>query len=249
MNANRCHGVSEIVRFNWPSYASGVAAIALGALAATILPLPRWSAELLVAATSLAAFWIVASLLASHWAYDRSPLRQWEWIAPALGYLPRRWINLHAGLDESTPKLRKLFAGASGRTFDFFDPAQMTEPSIRRARDTAAIVAEPARFDSLPLRDGECDAAFLLLSAHELRRPAVRVAMLREVRRVLTEGGRVIVAEHLRDLANFIAFGPGAFHFHSRRTWHNDFAAAGLRIKSEFRITPFIAIFVLGRLS
>ena len=38
----------------------------------------------------------------------------------------------------------------------------------------------------------------------------------RELKRVLAPGGRVIVTEHLRDLANIAAYSIGAWHFHQR---------------------------------
>jgi hypothetical protein len=91
------------------------------------------------------------------------------------------------------------------------------------------------------------DAAFLLLSAHELRQHASRVAFLRELHRILTTDGRVVMAEHLRDLPNFLAFGPGFLHFHSRRTWRRAAVEAGLEIEREFRITPFVAVFIVRR--
>ena len=92
----------------------------------------------LIRTVPAAASWIV---------YDRSGLMHWDWILQALGFDPASWINLHAGLDESTPALRTLFKDAPGRVFDIFDPAEMTEPSIVRARRLAdnAITPESAR--------------------------------------------------------------------------------------------------------
>ena len=47
--------------------------------------------------------------------------------------------------------------------------------------------------------------------------------------------GIVVVTEHLRDTANFLAYNMGAFHFHAHGTWLAAFAAAGcgLGLKSN----------------
>jgi SAM-dependent methyltransferase len=243
------HGVTQIVRFNWPFYAIGAPA----ALAA-VLTIPRLSASagaelLMYSAVALGWLWLVGSLAVSWLVYDRSILMAGHWIPRELGFPPTRWIHIHAGLDSMTRALRKVLGGAPGRVFDMFDAASMTEPSIRRARANAASSApsEPVDYRSLPVDTESVDLVVLPLSAHELRTHAARRALFEEVRRGLTAGGRVVVAEHLRDWPNFIAFGPGAFHFHSRRAWKRCFTDAGLAIHREFSITPFVHVFILRR--
>ena len=97
------------------------------------------------------------------------------------------------------------------------------------------------------MADRSIDAAVLALSAHELRTHEGRCGLFAEVNRSLARDGRVVVAEHLRDVANFVAFGPGCLHFHSRRAWVRCFTSAGFSICDEFTITPFVRVFVLGR--
>jgi SAM-dependent methyltransferase len=110
-------------------------------------------------------------------------------------------------------------------------------------------VAEQVDYRHLPLPNGTIDVATLLLSAHELRSDEARGALFTELRRVLGPGGRVVVAEHLRDWANFLAYGPGFLHFHSRRTWIRCFARHRFDVHREFSITPFVRVFVLRRLT
>ncbi len=133
-----------------------------------------------------------------------------------------------------------------------FDPAEMTEASIRRARPGSRHELrrdEQVDFHRLPVPTGTIEAVLLLLSAHELRTEAARMALFTELRRVLGPGGRVVIAEHLRDAANFLAFGPGFLHFHSRRTWTRCFMRTRFDIHAEFAITPFVRVFVLRRLT
>lgn len=241
------HGVRRIVSFNWPAY---VVAALLLAVAVAMLRVETAGAmrAALLLGVALAGFWIASSLLASWLVYDRSPLTTWTWIREALRPAPRSWINVHCGVDDSSAALRRLLPGSSGRVFDIFDPARMTEPSIRRARALAAgEPAEATPFRDFPVPEASVEGAFLLLSAHELRSPVDRVALFGEIRRMLRPCGRAVVVEHLRDWANFLAFGPGFLHFHSRRSWHGCFARAGLAVRAELPMTPFVRVFVLQR--
>jgi SAM-dependent methyltransferase len=241
--ASGFQGVLQIARFNWPLYMIGL----LTAVAALLLPLSGGARTIALTGAGVAVFWLAASLIVSHIVYDRSPLRRWTWITSALGFMPTRWVNLHAGLDESTPALRRVFPTSSSRAFDFFDAGDMTERSILRARRLARNEIRPQRVDfrRLPLADESVEAAMLLLSAHELRTRASRVAFFNELRRALAPGGKIVLAEHLRDWKNFLAFGPGFLHFFSRREWRDTAAAAGLLVEREISITPFVGVLVL----
>jgi SAM-dependent methyltransferase len=243
-------GVLQIARFNRPRYAAGLVAIVAALFLLAKLATPAWLTVLGMTGVAASAWWLVASLVASHLIYDRSPLRRWRWVAAALGNTaPHTWANLHAGLDESSPALREIFPAATGRVLDFFDESEMAEPSILRARRLARNPIRPERVDfrRLPLADGSTDLATLLLSAHELRTRDARVALFAELRRSLAPGGRIVVAEHLRDAWNLVAFGPGFTHFFARHEWLATFAAAGLVVERESHITPFVAVFVLRR--
>jgi hypothetical protein len=243
------HGVRQILRFNWPFYAAAVPIAIVAPYIIGALPGPVAVRVALYSATGLVWLWLFGSILASWIVYDRSELMAGSWILEGLPRVPERWIAVHAGLDEMTPVIERLLE-TTGRTFDIFDPVEMPEPSIARARTpSSSPAAECVDFRRLPIEDTSVDAAFLLLSAHELRTHASRVALFTEIRRGLTSGGQAIVVEHLRDVPNFVAYGPGALHFHSRRAWLQTFAASGLDVAGERSITPFVRVFVLRRSS
>src|SRR5262245_5517850 len=241
-------GLRQVLGFNWPLYALAAIIIATAALAIDRVAMVPAGRAALYLAVSLASAWIVSSLLVSWFVYDRSPLMTAAWIPDALGIEPRSWLNIHAGLDEWSDALRALLPQSPGRTLDIFDPREMTESSIVRARRSRQSRSEPANYRRLPVRRCAVDAIFLLFSAHELRAHPARSALLAEVSRVLAPGGRIIVAEHLRDWRNLLAFGPGFLHFHSRRAWMRGFQTARLGILRESSITPFVRIFLLTRL-
>jgi SAM-dependent methyltransferase len=235
-------GTMQILRFNWPQYLAGAATSLVGLVAALLLPLPAWLRVAAVAAVGLATFWLAASVAVSWYVYDRSGLTRWTWLREVLGdALPATWANVHTGFDETTVPLIAILGG-TWTSVDIYDPATMTEPSIRRARARypAPVPTLTTPATALPFADGSQDAVFALFAAHEIRDPALRDRFFADVARVLRPSGVAVLVEHVRDAANAIAFGPGVRHFHSPAEWRRASSAGGLVEVAQRRVTPFV---------
>ncbi|QIX62924.1 methyltransferase domain-containing protein [Hymenobacter sp. BT18] len=237
-------GVWNIVRFNWQFYALAAGALCLLLVAASLYLGVR---AYVFALAMLLSMPVVISLLVSYYVYDYSGLYSFDWLTIEQPATPATIVNIHAGFDETSHLLREKFPLANLRVFDFYDPALHTELSIRRARVACAPFpgTESVQPHALPLTRASADWVFVLLSAHEIRQPVQRVAFLKELRRVLQPQGKLIVVEHLRDPANFMAYTIGFLHFYSRTTWLNAFQQARFQLLQEKKITPFVSAFTL----
>lgn len=238
-------GLMQIFRYNQPFYVRTFGAVAVAILLSMWLPSALRTSLLL--ACGIAVFWSCSSLLVSHYVYDRSPLYGLQWLNGLLPRPPARWINIHAGLDETSDSISSIFPGSQGLTVDIYDPREMTEPSIGQARRLTQAPSPGADWRALPAADHDFDAAFLIFAAHELRHHEARVKLFEEVARVLRPTGEVVLVEHLRDWSNFAAFGPGFLHFFSGSTWQNAADAAHLSIRQRRTVTPFVHVFVLAK--
>jgi SAM-dependent methyltransferase len=244
---SRWQGMLSIVRFNWPLYAAALAALLIASGATVFLTHPWLRFAAGIAALGAAYFGIV-SLGVSHLIYDRSDLYRWHWLERALaGRRPSRIAVCHGGFDEVSAALHDLLQPREMRVLDHHDPLRMTEASIHRARRLYPPTpgTDHAAHDHWPLADRSVDVVFGLLAIHEFRRDEERAQWFSEAKRCLAADGRIIVAEHLRDAANFIAYGPGALHFHSAASWRRSWEMAGLTEADRFSITPWVRVFVL----
>jgi ubiquinone/menaquinone biosynthesis C-methylase UbiE len=133
-------------------------------------------------------FWVEAP----HPLITRSRLR--EILGPAPG---ERILEIGPGTGYYTLDLAE-WVGPSG-TVEIFDLQQeMLDHTIRRASEAGRANVTPTRGDAreLPYEDGSFDAAILVAVLGEI---PDQDAALREVRRVLRPGGRLIVGELFGD--------------------------------------------------
>lgn len=251
----RPSGVREVLRYNWPLYAAGGLAAAVGWTLAHYLPrrLPRRTScgPATAARTgALAATGLLASgTAASWWVYDRSELHTFSWLADLLPQGPGAHLVVSAGLDEASRPLARRYPASTQTVVDLYDPALTTEGSIRRARRRVppADGTLPARPEHLPVPSASQDTVFLVFAAHELRHAHDRDALFAECARALRPGGALVLVEHLRDAANTTVYGPGAWHFLPRAEWLRLADGAGLSAAGERRIATFVTAFAFRK--
>ncbi len=236
-------GVWNIIRFNRHFYIFYFLVVILLFVTLRLL----WGGSLAAWICILISLPVAISLLISHWVYDRSDLYQLFWL-DTLGIKPGdTLVNINAGFDETSETIAQKYPEARMEVFDFYNETRHTEPSIRRAR--RAYPPYPGTriisTSKIPLDDHVADFVFLILSAHEIRKEQERLEFFREVRRVIKPMGRVVVVEHPRDGANFLAYTIGAFHFFSKNNWMIVFREAGFKIEKVIKTTPFISTFIV----
>jgi SAM-dependent methyltransferase len=243
----RFQGVKQSIVFNWTKYATAIPCCVVLVGLPIVFELGRPLSLACFILGGLAGWWTIASVVAAYWVFDRAGIYELRWLDQARIGSARRWANIHAGLDEFSSLLERRLGCEPVAVLDIYDPERMTEPAIARARGVHPAHARTVRADhaALPIPDGSCDAVFVIFAAHELRTRADRAAFFGEVRRCLAPGGAAVVLEFVRDMPNFIAFGPGFRHFFSRRTWSEAFADSGLSGSRERRLTPLVRMFAL----
>ena len=240
-------GVWNIVRFNWHFYLAAFFAVSL--LIASSIYLPQALSYLTLFLSVVVVCLSITSLLVSYFVYDLSKLYSLDWLSESKADSKSEIVNIHSGFDETSALLTQKFPYSKLTVFDFYDPSIHTEVSIKRARKAYPQFQGTQSIDatSIPLTDNSTDVVFLLLAAHEIRNHDERITFFKEINRILKEDGRVIVTEHLRDTANFLAYNLGAFHFYSKRSWLDCFAKTGFNVISEAKLTPFISKFTLEK--
>jgi len=235
-------GVLNIVRFNWDFYLFAAFALIIGIVVAVLPIIPMWLSVLAVLGCLGILYFIIASLGVSYWVYDASPLYKWNWLKSFLAKAPQDALNVHAGFDESSDSLRELFPDMKLVVADFYDPDKHTEKSIERARAAypASTKVKSVQPTQLPYSENSFDTIFLLFAAHEIRNPEERIQFFYELKRILKTEGELVLVEHLRDVANVLAFGPGAWHFYPLKEWQRLGEQAGFQVAIQKRATPFV---------
>ncbi len=177
-------GMIRMVRFNWPMYA--IAAGALIAVSSLALnpAFPSSVQVLSVLAAALIFFQSMASLAASYWVYDRSPLHNWHWLSDQCPGNHLRIVNVHSGYDETSGALLRLFPNSELLVIDLYPALARREPSIERARALYPPQTKPlcTTLSGWPLPDASVDVILIAFAAHELRQAAAREELFRQAK-------------------------------------------------------------------
>ena len=238
-------GVLNIIRFNWHFYA-----IAIVFLCALLIlnPFVDVAFKNYISIVLITVFTIIlSSLIVSFYVYDLSNLYQLDWLDD--DKIQINIANISAGFDETSHLLELKFKNAKLTALDFYNPETHTEVSIKRARKAYPAYANTVIINTnhITLQNDSFDIIFMILAAHEIRNNDERIMFFKEASSILKPNGQIIVVEHLRDFANFLAYNIGFFHFLSKTSWLKTFQSSNLKITKIEKITPFITIFTLQK--
>src|SRR5205085_9943490 len=92
----------RIAGYNRARYLGAAAAILVGVVLACLPEVPlllRWLGGI---GAGVAAWFALASFWAFHWMFDRSELLGGQWLRELLPREPSRWVQINAGLEETT---------------------------------------------------------------------------------------------------------------------------------------------------
>ncbi len=93
-----------------------------------------------------------------------------------------------------TGELTEILAAGAGRVIAVDESEAMLKAARRRLNGRGNVELRRGRIESLPVADGELDAATLILVLHHLAEPATAIA---EATRALAPGGRLLVVDML----------------------------------------------------
>jgi len=237
-------GVLNILSFNRHYYFFG-----LGILASLFVSrlIVHWSDVIFWIVIVGFLYGLIMPLLVSAYVYDFSGYYNFDWLKKVITSEEdaKQIVSINAGFDETSFIIRNKFPQSDLKVFDFYNSERHTEPAIKRARKVSLTYpnTQQITFNAIPLKNESTDIVFLLSAVHEIRSHEEKIQFLKECYRLCKPGAKVIMAEHLRDFPNFLAFSVGFTHFFSRSTWKNAFERAGFSSFKEIKFTPFMSVF------
>lgn len=240
-------GVWNIIRFNWQFYVLSICFVLfLFGLKYFVDQQFYLPIKILILIIVLP---VLISLFVSLYVYDLSSLYSLKWLNKLNIDKKKILINIHAGFDETSILLNKKFSDNDLIVYDFYNPQQHTEMSIKRARKAYPPYPNTKQISTsyIPLQRNYVDYIFLIFAAHEIRDDNEKIIFFSELNRILNSNGKIIITEHLRDISNFVAYNIGFFHFFGKHTWFKIFKKSNFIVSKKLKITPFITTFILEK--
>jgi len=183
---------------------------------------------------------IALSLFASYKLYDKSNLYKPEKLLKEINFKKNdKVIFLHASFDPISRNLEQLINSNNLKIYNLFGNRHEDEKSIETSNRIFPPHPKQINVDPTNLKDdsNSIDYILAITSAHEILSQEKRIKFFKESKRILKDGGTLILCEQMRDLTNFIFFNIGAFHFVTLKNWKEAIKESGLKIVNKEKIT------------
>ena len=251
MSSNtRFQGTARHVYAQWPGYLLRYGGLVLAFLLIGTGLAIGWQVLVALGVVLLAAvfFLMLAALWTANKLYDTDSLQVNDLLFAMSQALPtNNFANIDLGLRQQAIMLSRHLTTGKITVIDVYNPQLTGDAALARARRQAPSPKPDPRlrwYDGqihlLPLPDSSVTAVFMFQVLSEFSQEGDRVALLREVRRILKPNGRLLIAEQTASWLNWLIVGTNTAKLQPVEYWHDLLQDAGLHVSREENIQGLI---------
>ena len=250
----RFAGLLQHLYAHWPSYVLLYSGIVAGLLWMGFSLQRGWLSfiPLTLAVLIVATYIWLATVWLAHQIYDRDGLRPYQVLFDMARLRHQdHFVYIELGTRVEAIALSNHLITGHITVIDIYNPQWTPSPALARWRQRVAPPAPDPRLTwlegnnltLLPLPDNSSSTVILCQVLSELWQEGDRLQLLREVHRILTENGRVLLAERVRSHTHWLVWGPMALTLAPARYWQTLLRQAGFQIRQEQDLKGIIHCF------
>jgi ubiquinone/menaquinone biosynthesis C-methylase UbiE len=243
IGGQRFQGTLTYIYAHWPEYTLAYGSLVLALVFMGISAQVGWLAyiPLTFAFVLITLYFLLASLWAAHWQFDRDGLRPHQVLFEMAHLRPTdRFVYIDVGRRRRPLALAHQITTGHITVIDIYNPQWTPSRSLVRWRSRMRPPATDPRltwlsgnFDLLPLPDSSTSVVILCQIASELGQDGDRASLLREIKRILTPDGRLYMAEKVRSQTTWLTAGPAALSVPTSDYWRQLLRQSGFQVRQE----------------
>ncbi len=263
MKKRRYDGLRQHIRAHWPPYFLTYGAI-MGTLLLIGFGLQKmlWSiVPLAMALLLLLVYFLGTAVWSAHLLHDDGGLVPHHELFD-MGRLRSgdEFVYIGVGMPTVPRALAQRLTTGHVVVVDIYSPQWMRGRPLHRARAHAAKpirdtrisdlhVSDPrikwqsGRLNLLPLPNESVNTVIVSQTAVELHQRGDQVLLFKEIRRILTENGRFLLAERSRSQTNWVVMGVTAVRLPVADYWRDLLVEAGFQLQSEKELRGLITCY------
>jgi ubiquinone/menaquinone biosynthesis C-methylase UbiE len=246
---SRYAGTLDHVRAQWPTYYLLYGAGSLALIVILVLSLSRqWYSFVILALAALMVlfYFLAVSLWSCHALYDNNSVRDAMFELGELN-AESSIVDVNLGLREFPASLCRRLTTGKIIAVDVYNPQLTPARALARAHNQAERPIPDPRLSwrdgsigLLPLPDNSVQSVTLVQTTSELWQEGDRLQLLREVKRVLSPGGCLLMAERVQTPVNLAVSGPAGLRRRPASYWLDLLQLCGFKHAGDRSIRDLI---------
>lgn len=251
--SKRFNGTRLFIYAYWPLFFSLYAGVVLALLVIGISAQQGWLSYIPMATAVLLilTFYLFAALWSAYQLYDVGGIQP-QHVLFDWGHIQADDTFAYIDLGYRRRAFSLSHRLTTGRliVFDLYNPQWTTGKALARWRSRMPAPPPDPRLsfreagvDLIPLPDESVPAVILCQVVSEFWQYGDRLTLLKEIHRILSPNGRLLLAERTRTQTNWVVMGPFALELKKQQAWEQLLQEAGFVVRRTASLSGLISCF------